>query len=225
MEFAQVLKANPYHDEKGRFSTEDKAKVVSGNYSAWHGSAAVDKLLAEGYIVGKKGAGLGRDLLGPGMYITPSKDYASKFGELTKLKTNKVKLARVSKEDLYAITQGKEFQAELRARTSAFFDSPAGKDAFSAPDFKGELIADHFRKKGYDGVFTKIGPIPALDGAYRTAIVLYNPGKVIKSISRHSEDSTSKEELVDTMYCVHPSILPKVDKVPRPKAKKSAFSY
>lgn len=29
MEFAHILKANPYHDEKGRFSTEDKAKFVS----------------------------------------------------------------------------------------------------------------------------------------------------------------------------------------------------
>lgn len=29
MEFAKILKANPYHDEKGRFSTEDKAKFVS----------------------------------------------------------------------------------------------------------------------------------------------------------------------------------------------------
>ena len=28
-EFAHILKANPYHDEKGRFSTKDKAKFVS----------------------------------------------------------------------------------------------------------------------------------------------------------------------------------------------------
>lgn len=29
MEFAKILKANPYHDEKGQFSTQDKAKFVS----------------------------------------------------------------------------------------------------------------------------------------------------------------------------------------------------
>ena len=29
MEFAKILKANPYHDEKGRFSSHDKAKFVS----------------------------------------------------------------------------------------------------------------------------------------------------------------------------------------------------
>ena len=29
MEFAKILKANPYHDEKGRFSTQDKANFVS----------------------------------------------------------------------------------------------------------------------------------------------------------------------------------------------------
>lgn len=29
MEFAKILKANPYHDEKGRFSTGDKARFVS----------------------------------------------------------------------------------------------------------------------------------------------------------------------------------------------------
>lgn len=29
MEFAHILKANPYHDELGRFSTQDKAKFVS----------------------------------------------------------------------------------------------------------------------------------------------------------------------------------------------------
>lgn len=29
MEFAKILKANPYHDELGRFSTQDKAKFVS----------------------------------------------------------------------------------------------------------------------------------------------------------------------------------------------------
>lgn len=29
MEFAKILKANPYHDERGRFSTENKAKFVS----------------------------------------------------------------------------------------------------------------------------------------------------------------------------------------------------
>ena len=29
MNYAHILKANPYHDERGRFTTEDKAKFVS----------------------------------------------------------------------------------------------------------------------------------------------------------------------------------------------------
>lgn len=29
MEFAKILKANPYHDEKGRFSTHESAKTIS----------------------------------------------------------------------------------------------------------------------------------------------------------------------------------------------------
>ena len=205
--FSLVFKANPYHDEKGQFSTEDKAKTISGNSPVWHGSASVDKLLSEGYVVGHKGAGLGADILGPGMYVTPSKDYASKFGDLLMVNTTKVKLAKVSKEDLYVLTQEKSFQAELRSRTEAFFTTPEGKEALAAPNFKGQLIAEHFLKRGYDGVFTKMGPIPALDNGFRTAMVLYNPRKSIKSLSK-LEEGVKKSEI---LYAVHPTILPRVE--------------
>lgn len=231
MELAKILKANPYHDEKGRFTSEANAKTISGNYKVWHGSAARDKLIEEGFILGKEGHGKGKDMLGPGMYVTPSKDYASAYGELVRVKTKKVKLARVTKEDLYEITQGKEFQAELRRRTDEFFSSPEGKDAFSAPNYKGQLIAEHFLRKGYHGVFSSLGPIPSLNGEYRTAVVLYDYRDAIESITKYSPKDASKEESsldLDelSMFCIHPSILPRVPRIKRPvSSKKSAFTY
>jgi hypothetical protein len=78
IEFAKILKANPYHDERGRFSSEDKAKFVSigGVFSSpnrytgkpefsdthvtvFHGTAskALKLIMREGLQPAKEGGG------------------------------------------------------------------------------------------------------------------------------------------------------------------------
>lgn len=79
MEFAQVLKANPYHDEKGRFSTQEKAKVVSGSGPLFHGTSdeSSKKIVEEGFRASRGG------MYGDGVYLTNDKAKADFFGDKT----------------------------------------------------------------------------------------------------------------------------------------------
>ena len=86
MEFAKILKANPYHDEKGRFSTRDKAKNVVELY---HGtsSAHLDSIMKDGLVVkpeNRTHAGLKfyyKGERGESVYLTKKKETADYYAE------------------------------------------------------------------------------------------------------------------------------------------------
>lgn len=127
MNLSHVFKANPYRDEKGRFST--------GGGPFFHGTSVADLISKEGFKVLPGGNGR---LLGDGIYITPSKtDAASYGGEVLEVDASAVKkvkefvsepaykkwLAKSGLEDftpasITTFMQGKGFEAVLVAEKS-----------------------------------------------------------------------------------------------------------
>ena len=78
MEFAHILKANPYHDERGRFTTNEKAKFVSVG-GVFDKQRAKAKPESESDLVGKKLDSL--DTLPAGKDYVRSKDVGIKVAQ------------------------------------------------------------------------------------------------------------------------------------------------
>lgn len=122
-----ILKANPYHDENGLFTTADKAKNV-----VFHGTSVADLIEKDGFKVvpGKNGR-----LLGDGIYLSSSKYTSEQYAKEVNGKVLEVSL------DGLAI---KEFPKSM-AYTKFLMKNG---DSELTP----ESMANTMRSLGFDGV-------------------------------------------------------------------------
>jgi ParB-like nuclease domain len=172
--FAKILKVNPYHDATGAFSTKDAATVYSGAIEAFHGTAATDYILKQGFVLGSPGStsGKGRAVMGEGVYLSDSRDFAHQYGEVLGVETQKVKLKTVTMEDIY---QARTAESS-RLRRNELENAWKG-DWASTPDYAPQVIREHFQKLGYDGVRQKFPGNKAKGIPSSTHTVIFDPSK------------------------------------------------
>lgn len=96
--FAQILKANPYHDERGRFTTADDAKFVSvgGKFSTSQAKARIDEAARKVSIGGYREDARMSKL---GFTVMSDSDQA-KHPELSYAYFSKAKTSKLGKIDL-----------------------------------------------------------------------------------------------------------------------------
>lgn len=177
MEFAQVLKANPYRDEHGRFSSKDKAssqtsEADSGSFQELlHGTdgATVERILAEGFKASTSGA------YGQGVYLINSIEGAKMFGsKVVKVTLPKGKIKVFETPEDYSLL--KEDEA---IKVSASEHEKAGLTPRRAMS---QAIADHLTKEGYVGHSSPVG------GFVYTIIL--DPAKLVKNSLAEKADTT-----------------------------------
>lgn len=192
-----VQKANPYHDELGRFSTKDSAKTVSGEVSLGHGTAFANSIREEGFKLNPKNGKLVRTF-GNGVYLTSDKEVAAKFGELIEVKV-KGKFKALSDNEFDDFLFSDEFSAYEKAKKASGATLPE-----DLPTTKGTAwVAEWFKDKGYDGLFlTKGTSYPD-----NTTYVVFDPKKI---------KIQKGEVLALTLYAVPPeSVTRKAKKAER----------
>lgn len=98
MEFAQVLKANPYHDERGRFTSQESAKFVSvgAKFSTSQAKAKIDEAARKVSIGGFREDARMSKL---GFKVMPD-DEQAKHKELQYAYFSKAKTSKLGKIDL-----------------------------------------------------------------------------------------------------------------------------
>lgn len=201
MEYAHILKANPYHGKDGKFTSKDTAHSFSGEVKAYHGSHAKDFILKGGFKLGSptSEASGGHAVLGEGIYLTDNKKFAELYGPVLAVKTAKVRLKTVTDEDIYRARTGSTGKKRLEE-----LESQWKGDFFSMPDYAPQVIREHFQKQGYDGVTKKF---PGNDKVpTSTHTVIFAPEKFTE-ITKDGADGLFLTK-----------------KIPKMKAKKQEFS-
>ena len=130
--YAKVLKANPYHDERGRFTSESSAKVVSGVGSLFHGTSddSAQKIVAQGFKASKGG------MYGDGVYLTNDKSKADFFGD----RTVKVALPKGFKFKTFTEKEYEDFYWDAIEPTQGQRRADAFTQALSSKGFKGHAV-------------------------------------------------------------------------------------
>lgn len=233
MEFAHILKANPYHDEKGRFSTQDKAKFVSvgGVFdkqrsgtvdSFFHGTSetVADLIQLEGFKLNDMA--MRGQAYGHGVYVAEKLELAQEYG--ARILTVKVpkKLYKLTSAEFREVFSGKsKLHTELSKELLEADAVRVSDGALMLPKGGHKIVSKYFSKLGFKGLHV-IGAGPTLG---RSQMVIFDPKdlKVTGAFDNATMSEKTEKEEMFTVYLPF-SYSPKKDSLPT-KKKKSAFTY
>lgn len=201
--FANVLKNNPYHDSKGRFTTADNATGKGFKGTLYHGSPATD---IEEFDMSRAGSNTssGEKLI----YFTDSKQMAEDFS-----------YERLEGSSKYYQERGKKgrvYEVEVEIKNPLDFRNLSEKDIDNILklDYEGiltkedvidlsvnhqllktnlDLRAESLKKLGYDGLIANTGK--AGHNSIEYAVVDSKQAKIVKSAGEHDPEKMQKTEV------------------------------
>lgn len=168
--FASVLKANPYHDEKGRFSTKDKAAFVSsGGKTMFHGTSVAELIEREGFKLAPTKNG---KAFGEGVYLADSAAFAGAHGgTVLKVATKGMKIRRMSFGEYYGQIESEDFRTFRRNLRKSLTEKNGVDPMDSMSNWSGFAESKWFSRKGEDGIHL-------FENSKNDQMVIYSPSKL-----------------------------------------------